>query len=395
MKINKLFMLGLAGLAFTACSSDEDVTQNGISGLSAVSIKIKAPEMTRTSNATGDVSTVKVVPQGNVTITLGAEEGNNTIELTPEQWQNGTTVTFWNVKNPNSVTVSMNGGLASYDNVSITETVPQMQAMPEAIPVYGTTGSFTTTGKTDSPTANDDHQIGAAEGDEDKTYQMYEATVNLTIPVARLEVSGIVHTDGEDGCRYSTLTINGVYLDNVKPTDAGDRTDYQFLATGSGTGVEAILKEEIPETYTPADGAEITDFRNFLRVGGVWPAEEETAKAYAWNFYGPTSAEIGLAESDKAKMLLNPKFKIYFATATAADNTDPVSQPRYAMITKYKDADGNAIVLQNGHIYRIIGAELTDDNIIGDEDGNTYVGVEVTVTEAAWTVETIEADWAK
>lgn len=31
MKINKLFLLGLAGLAFTACSSDEEMTtQSGL-----------------------------------------------------------------------------------------------------------------------------------------------------------------------------------------------------------------------------------------------------------------------------------------------------------------------------------------------------------------------------
>lgn len=56
---------------------------------------------------------------------------------------------------------------------------------------------------------------------------------------------------------------------------------------------------------------------------------------------------------------------------------------------------GNSIILQNGHIYRIVDATLDDKNIIGDEGGNTLVGVEVTVKEAEWTVETIEADWAE
>ncbi len=38
---------------------------------------------------------------------------------------------------------------------------------------------------------------------------------------------------------------------------------------------------------------------------------------------------------------------------------------------------------------------MKDSNIIGDETGNTLIGVEVTVVEAKWDVKTIEADWAE
>lgn len=66
------------------------------------------------------------------------------------------------------------------------------------------------------------------------------------------------------------------------------------------------------------------------------------------------------------------------------------------MITSYKQTSGAPITkFEPGHIYRITSAKLTDENIIGDEGGNTLYGVEVTVVEAEWTVETIDADWAK
>lgn len=65
------------------------------------------------------------------------------------------------------------------------------------------------------------------------------------------------------------------------------------------------------------------------------------------------------------------------------------------MITNYKDTEGNSIILKNGTIYRITEAVLKDSNIIGDETGNTLIGVEVTVVEAKWDVQTIKADWAE
>lgn len=405
MKMNKFFMLGLAGLAFAACNNEEEI-DNGLSGLSAVSIKIEASEMTRAiADATqGEDGTdkVTVVPQANtkVVITLTATEGGGKIELTPEQWNTGKVVTFWNVSNPSSVTVSMNGGVASYDAINIATGTPNLQVLPAAIPVYGSTEKITPTNRSESPDADNDHQTGATTEDESKKYQIYTATVQLDIPVARLEVSGIKHVThtntGDDKCLYSKLIIAGVYMDNVKPTDAGTRTDYQFSTTGTGSGVEAILKDAI------------TDNTDFLDNTKVWPATATPAKAYAYNFYGPTATEIEAAEKVtdnaetddvdealEAKQALNPKFKIYFSEAEGIEGGKPVTEPRYAMITNYKDTEGNSIILKNGTIYRITEAVLKDSNIIGDETGNTLIGVEVTVVEAKWDVQTIKADWAE
>lgn len=405
MKMNKFFMLGLAGLAFAACSNEEEI-DNGLSGLSAVSIKIEASEMTRAiadaTQADDGIDKVAVVPQANtkVVITLTADKGGDDIELTPEQWNKGQVVTFWNVSNPQSVTVSMNGGIVSYDDINIATGTPSLQVLPAAIPVYGSTLTFTPTNRSESPDADDDHQTGATTEDESKKYQIYTATVQLDIPVARLEVSGIKHVThtntGDDKCLYSKLTIAGVYMDNVKPTDGGNRTDYQFSATGTGSGFEAILKDAI------------TDNTDFLAESQVWPASATPAKAYAYNFYGPTATEIEAAEKVtdnaetddvdealEAKQALNPKFKIYFSEAEGIEGGKPVTEPRYAMITNYKDTEGNSIILKNGTIYRITEAVLKDSNIIGDETGNTLIGVEVTVVEAKWDVQTIKADWAE
>lgn len=382
MKINKLFVLAMAGLAFAACNKQDEHTQ--FEGVGAVTIRIASPQLTKSIEAgTPDgVSTVTVT--GDVTITLDATTGTNTITLDAQQLADQSEVTFWNVENPQKVTVSMNGGKASYKGDAPTVFA---EVAPEAIPAYGETISFTLTKDTGSPTVGgSDYEAGAAGdgSDDSKVYQLYEATVQLAIPVARLEVSGIVHFDGDDGCAYQTLTIAGVYLDNLYASGEGVEyggvafpavsgivpTDYAY-EEGKGTGVAAILKDKV------------TGQTNFLTEGAVWPADNN---AYCYNFFG----------ADGANNL--PKFKIYFSESVSNNPANPLPAPRYAMITEYRQTVENGSgIIENfvpGHIYRIKSARLSDDNIIGDENGNTLYGVVVTVEEATWTVETIDAVWA-
>lgn len=386
MRMNKFFMLALVGLAFTACSNEEEMGNQLPEGTGAVTIKIVSPAMTRTVEAGTVPNTVTV--EGNVTITLEATTGGNTITLTKEQLASQNFVTFWNVKSPTKVTVTMNGGKNSYtsDAPTVFESVD-----PASIPAYGETSSFTLTSVTASPgdKGGSDYETGAnADGsDNSKVYQLYTASVQLVIPVARLEVSGIKHvtsgTHTGTDCAYQTLTIAGVYLDNVYatgtgvtyadgafPCASGAPTDYSYDGI-NGTGIEAIWK----------DAAVTTDF---LSVDAVWP--ETAGQAYSYYFFG----------ADGADNL--PKFKIYFSESEAKDTDSPLPKPRYAMITKYKETAENGgseiTKFEPGHIYRITSAQLSDENIIGDEGGNTLYGVEVTVEEATWTVKTIDAEWA-
>lgn len=382
MKLNKFFMLGLAGLAFAACSNEEEVGNQFPEGTGAVTIKIVSPAMTRSVETGTIANTIKVT--GPVTITLEATTGGGSITLTEQQLASQNSVTFWNVESPTKVTVTMNDGKNSY--TSDAPTVFKYVA-PASIPAYGETSSFTLTSGTASPgeKGGSDYETGAnADGsDNSKVYQLYTASVQLAIPVARLEVSGIKHVHAGSECAYQTLTIAGVYLDNVYATGngvayadgafscaSGTPTDYSYDGE-HGTGSEAIWK----------DAAVTTDF---LSVDAVWP--ETAGQAYSYYFFG----------ADGADNL--PKFKIYFSESEAKDTDSPLPAPRYAMITKYKETAENGgseiIKFEPGHIYRITSAQLTDENIIGDEGGNTLYGVEVTVEEATWEVKTIDAEWA-
>lgn len=395
MKMNKFFMLGLAGLAFAACSNEEEVGNQFPEGTGAVTIKIVSPALTKsihdkvTADAEG-VNTVAVT--GPVVITLTDNGTERKIELEEAEFSDQHAVTFWNVTNPTKVTVAMNGGLPEYEGIKV-ETFNNF--LPKDIPAYGEVGGagINLTGNTDSPSsAGSVYEDGANPGDDKNIFQMYEATVTLAIPVARLEISDITHVTAvggnhvADNCAYNVLNIGGVYLDNVYAEGVGVNysngsftcatgtpTDYSFTGVNdpskqnySGTGIEAVLKDEVTR-------------ENFLTVGGTWP--EEAGKAYAYNFFGADGIEN------------LPKFKIYFDESEA--KRDPqLPAPRFAMIESYKTTVGTPITkFEPGHIYRILKAELTDNNIVGNEGGETLYGVEVTVVEAAWTIETIDADW--
>lgn len=386
MKFSKSLLWAFAGLGLFACSNEEVVDNTQLpDGVGAVTINIVSPSMSR---AIVDGTTVTTVPvTGNVTIKLEATTGSGSIDLSTEELAEQSSVTFWNVKEPKKITVSMNGGKASY----VGEAPTIFTSAPAGVPAYGEVGqnAITLSSTTSSPgkEGGANYETGANSGDENKTYQLYTASVKLAIPVARLEVSGIQHitdTHAAGDCAYKTLKIAGVYLDNVYaegtgvtyangafPCASDTPTDYSYDGT-HGTGTAAILK----------DAATVTDF---LTANQTWP--ETDGKAYAYYFYGADGA-------DKL-----PKFKIYFSESESQDATSPLPAPRYAMITSYKQTaeNGGAQItkFEPGHIYRITSAKLTDENIIGDEGGNTLYGVEVTVEEAEWTVETIDADWAK
>lgn len=397
MKLTKSLFLAFAGLGLFACSN-EDVADNGgaqFKGNGAVAVKIVSPDLlTRNAGgATDGVAGSSVAIEGDLVITLTGKtldaEGNPTVpyeqsitidagKLKSASEESATILKFWNIAVPEKLTASINGGVANYKSVDLST----LQVASANAPAYGETTSFTKSSDTDgqSPNLDEDNDTkedgtgteqGAEDGDATKVYEMYEASVTMAIPVARLEVSNITHVKHagteEDQCIYTELKADGAYLDGYTtqgseykgtsfPNSVGIAGDFSFDGI-HGTGDKSGLIDELEEPLS-------------------FMAEQTLAGPFTYNFYANGT---------------NPVFKLYFGTAKGTN----IIEPRYAMVTKYKDADGHEVTFQNGHIYRILSATLYDKNIIGDEGGNTLFGVEVTVEEATWTLHTIEADWAE
>lgn len=376
MRMNKWMVLGMVGLAFAACSNEEDAAGGNLDsiGNGAVSVKIVKP----TTKALTPDETVAVEGDIIVTLSNGGNYNESITIGTDDLATANSELTFWNVPSTTGLTLtaSINGGKRTYADVSITSDVPNTQTKmwqvePASVPAYGETSTFTKTGGTGSPNmANDGTtEEGAASGDENKEYDMYEATVTMAIPMARLEVGKITLNSSQNV--YATLNYKGSYLDKYA-TFGGAYNNGAFEAFTSAFGnywfeanAGAAGQSESKLKYAAAAS------HNFVTT----PIEE----GGLFNFYAGTT---------------NPQFKLYFDDGTMKDDSQTnILFPRYAMITKYNTATQQDITLQNGHIYKITDVTLDPDNLIPDEEGNTMYGVTVTVVEAVWTVETLTGEW--
>ena len=361
MKTLRNLFLACAGLLVCACNNDNEPQIP--EGKARVEVRIVPPTVaTRATQAAATTGTDgKLTVTGAYTVTL-THNGGAVLTETIEAGAAQKVATFEDVTSPTKVTVSLNNGQPSY-TAAIDATLGTTAA--NAVPAYGETSQFSVKETTTS-------QSG--------TTTTYLASVTMAIPVARLEVGNISLKNGEDN--FSTLTVGGVYLDDLRNRGgnynagkfecaATSTLEYQYGATENqfGTGVQAILKDDVSSV-------------NFLTA--TLPA----TGVYAYNFFGATSEDAG-------QKAYNPSFKIYFNATQVTGQAHLAATPRYAMIKSYKKGSSE-ISLQNGKIYQIVGVEIIDENIVADEEGAAIqYNVEVQVTEAAWTIETITADWAQ
>lgn len=379
MKVNKFLMLGIAGLAFAACSNDENVTGGNIDGNGMVEISIVSPA----TKAIDDASTgSSIVVGGTITVEVYSGEdlqGTATISRdTPDDDEQQTyTARIYDVSNPTKVVAYVNDGKAVYDDVDIEITDAKLLDInPVNIPAYGETAlsAANLSGEMEKP------ETGVI-------YDRYVASVALKIPVARLELANLKHKEHDDvdseekgDCKFSTLKINGVYLNNiyVKKNDATPTATYSWNETSvEGEGNFPILYDLV---------GVFGEGENFLQTQLVEEQNEYVSfpgegQAFAYNIF-----------AGEGKAL--PELRVYFNEAEST--SEELKEPRYAIVTSYKDAQGQPITsFEPGVIYRITNAELQDKNIGPNEDGEDVYGVEVTVTEASWTVTDIKADWVE
>ena len=195
---------------------------------------------------------------------------------------------------------------------------------------------------------------------------MYSASLTMRVPFARIEFTV---KRSADASGFTTLDLGGVYLDNllasgsaISPTYYKHPSDDSFEGfTTTATGDDALTG--LYDTPTSAF--------SFLAAGITAPSE---STVYAYNIFPASGSDM-------------PIIKVWFNNAT---DTPSVLPYQYAIIDTYTGLSG----FEAGKIYKINAAALTDDNILPTEDGtDAEFGVNVTVTQAAWTVETVAATW--
>ena len=376
MKTMRNLFLLCAGLSLFACSSDDEVTNQFPEGNGAVTVKIVNPSARAISNATTNGQGVN----GNITLTLThsgqAGTSTKTITYTDGVYKDGETtltvndkvltVVFYNIGTPSKLTASMNGGLASYDDIAInadgTNSTPNMQATPENIPVYGETESFT--------------KSGEVINDGNSDYVEYDASIQLEIPVARLEIQVGV---GNTFTGFSSVSLAGAYLDNIKPTAAGTITDYRLQYDNSATqkGEDAILCDN----YFASEGILKTEGVLSLMGNGAATSLPGTNTYFAYNFYAGT----------------NPEFKLCLKVE-GSDIQNPIPGIQYAIVNNFVDSStSNPVTFEAGKIYKVTNLTLNGNNIQVDESGTQLAyALTATVTQASWEViTTVNGSWAQ
>ena len=364
-------MLGIAGLAFAACSNEEDaIVNNGvIEGNGVVEVSIASPatkaniqDATTGSNViVGGPITVELYNSADVLI-----ESKTITRNTPDAGNENTyTVRFYNITDPHKVIAYCNDGKDVYDDTDIAITDSRLQSEPESIPAYGETETITESG-----------EMGNVEDPSDETiYRRYVARVELKIPVARIELAGLKHEThaSGDACRFGTLTLNGVYLDKIYPNKNSQATENYFWGENTVLGTTA----DAPILWSYATSEDTGTGVNFKTATGL-PGTDE---AYAFNFFANGTS---------------PELKIYFGTVTAANSSDQIESPRYAIAKTFKEEDGTTpVTFEAGKIYRITNVTLDDEHIGPNEEGEKVYGLELTVVEAQWSVTGIKADWVQ
>ena len=316
MKISKYFMVAAASIMMFGCAkNDENKPNLADEGPVALTINLADPQLGSKAPIDPSTGTTVELEYDAIEVNLTAEQnGTNgwlSIPVASLVEVEGTpSYTFYNVVNPTKIEVRINAtDDTDYEDLEIYK-VPAKD-----IPVCGESGQFTPTGTT-------------ATDEDGNVYNKYTTTVEVKIPVARLELSGITHeahNGGEgDECMYTSIQFDGI----------------DILADASA---ETPL---VSETV----GA---DF-----MTGVFPV---AGSCYALSF--------------KAEM---PVVRFNFTTNDG---------DRYAVVKAFKTEGGETISkFVAGTIYQVEDIVITDENLTPDPTGNTAVAVEVTVSVQNWSV---------
>ena len=348
MKISKYFMVAAASIMMFGCAKNDEnkpnladegpvalsisLVNDGFGSKAAVnpsegtSVKLDRSAIEVQLDATGDAAG----KWESLTLTDDAENNNGTA-----------TKMYYDVSDLKKVEVAVNGQRESLTENDLTPYYEAGGASDQdglgtpieaaKIPVYASTDVFDFSGTT------------TMDSETQEVYNLYEATVNVTIPIARLEFSNIKHVTHEEDvpCLFKTIAFNKI---EIFKEGTKNYTDEDLL-------VDEIISD-------------VTDFT----IGAYPAAVGEQAKCYAFNIFP------GM-----------PKVRFGFMVTT-----DEITEPEqfYAFVTKFKKqgSDEEITTFEKGKIYRISNMTITDENIIPSETGNTNLAVEVTVTVQDWTV---------
>lgn len=357
MKLNKYFMLGLAGLAFAACSNEDEGNDILTKGTKQISVTISAGSYGQTKAGSGWTEDAdKAINPQNIKLYLLKADGNI---VSVEDAKVGSTV-YHNV----SPEVTK---IAAVANFNEEQQLPAQGNWDNDIlkatlnmDKYGVAST--------APLASEVAALVPDGTDKEDGNTMYTATVELATMLSRIELSGNLKCTDLGVNAYSKLALTHIGLNGVYQ---------QFTLSGEPVGNELrdISNQggypvSVPECfYDITAGPEITTTDKTALLTG-----------YGYNVLGQPK-----------EMLL--RFDTEFK--------DPVTEgfipydPAYLKITGLKTAEGGKVTMEAGKIYQITDLEFTEEHLTDLDPGEPTICVTATVKVKDWEIVSVEPEYGK
>lgn len=356
MKLNKYFMLGLAGLAFAACSNEDEVGNDLSQNSKTITVKIETGGYTTRASGneawTNGANNQSQITVNTVTLYLLDKDG---AIVDTKTLANKLSDTFHGV----SGTVTKIAAVANcqptasgtWANVVVeTFDVADYQTAENA-PVYAEAVDITY--------KNTDTQDG---------YPMYEATLQLVTKMSRIELSGNLQCTNLTESAYKTLTLEYVGI---------NRANTKFTLKGMGSDPHPVTDNlpGFPDTGTP------TAFYDAAATPAPVLDDKNTSVALGTS-YGYSVCGM-------------PELLLRFDSEPIDNVTEGyiIYDPAYLKITGFKTADGNVVAMEPGKIYQITDLEFTEENITTLEKDK--ICITATVSVAPWDIVAVEPSYGE
>ena len=356
MKLNKYFMLGLAGLAFAACSNEDEVGNDLSQNSKTITVKIETGGYTTRASGneawTNGANNQSQITVNTVTLYLLDKDG---AIVDTKTLANKLSDTFHGV----SGTVTKIAAVANcqptasgtWANVVVeTFDVADYQTAENA-PVYAEAVDITY--------KNTDTQDG---------YPMYEATLQLVTKMSRIELSGNLQCTNLTESAYKTLTLEYVGI---------NRANTKFTLKGIGSDPHPVTDNlpGFPDTGTP------TAFYDAAATPAPVLDDKNTSVALGTS-YGYSVCGM-------------PELLLRFDSEPIDNVTEGyiIYDPAYLKITGFKTADGNVVAMEPGKIYQITDLEFTEENITTLEKDK--ICITATISVAPWDIVAVEPSYGE
>ena len=356
MKLNKYFMLGLAGLAFAACSNEDEVGNDLSQNSKTITVKIETGGYTTRASGneawTNGANNQSQITVNTVTLYLldkdGAIVDTKTLANKLSDTFHGVSGTVTKIAAGANCQRTASG---TWGNVVVeTFDVADYQTAENA-PVYAEAVDITY--------KNTDTQDG---------YPMYEATLQLVTKMSRIELSGNLQCTNLTESAYKTLTLEYVGI---------NRANTKFTLKGIGSDPHPVTDNlpGFPDTGTP------TAFYDAAATPAPVLDDKNTSVALGTS-YGYSVCGM-------------PELLLRFDSEPIDNVTEGyiIYDPAYLKITGFKTADGNVVAMEPGKIYQITDLEFTEENITTLEKDK--ICITATVSVAPWDIVAVEPSYGE